>query len=193
MSILNLFPWTRIFGMRDNFEGGYFEKEGELVAKYLNNPEDVLVCGSGNGREARPIIHRAKRIVCFDFGLGYLLSGKKLCEAEGIKNVFFVLADIMQLPFPSASFDFIFFSIYSALKDSRFEVINDLHRILKKDGFVLLTCYMPSFPKAKKYNFTTFENVSEIEKEMNKLGFTVIEAGQDRKRSHYLFSILTSG
>ena len=54
-SILKLFPWTNAYGTCDNFAGGYFTKEAELVDKYLINVDDVLVFGSGNGREARPI------------------------------------------------------------------------------------------------------------------------------------------
>jgi ubiquinone/menaquinone biosynthesis C-methylase UbiE len=189
-SILKLFPWTNLFGTRSNFEGGYFTKEAELVDKYLKNVDNVLVFGSGNGREARPIIDRAKRIICFDFGLGYLLAGKKLCESEGIKNVSFILADALHLPFPSDSFDFIFFSIYSSLKNDRFKVITDIHRILRKNGLVLICVYMPSYPKAKKYGSITFKSIGHLEKEVNEYGFSLVEGGQDQKRPHYIFSIL---
>ena len=191
-SILKLFPWTNAYGTRDNFSGGYFTKEAELVDKYLKKVDNVLVFGAGNGREARPIIDRAKRIVCFDFGLGYLLAGKKLCESEGITNVSFVLADALHLPFPPDSFDFIFFSLYSCLKEDRFAVISDIHRILRKDGLVLLCCYMPTYPKAKKYGSVTFNGISDLEREVNEFGFSLVEGGQDQKRPYYIFSILSS-
>jgi len=190
-SILELFPWTNLFGTRSNFEGGYFTKEAELVDKYLKNVDNVLVFGSGNGREARPITNKGKRIVCFDYGLGYLLSGKKLCKSEGIKNVHFILADALHLPFASESFDFIFFSIYSGLKNDRFSVITDIHRILRKDGYVLLCCYMPSYKKAKKYGSVTFKSIDDLEKEVNEYGFSLVEGGQDQKRQQYIFSILS--
>ena len=190
-SILKLFPWTNLFGTRRNFEGGYFTKEAELIDKYLKKVNDVLVFGSGNGREARPIIDRAKRIVCFDIGLGYLLAGKKLCEFEGIKNISFVLADALHLPFPSDSFDFIFFSLYSCLKENRFIVISDIHRILRKDGYVLLCCVMPSYPEAKKNGSVTFNSIDDLEREVNEYGFSLVEGAQDQKRPHYIFSILS--
>jgi len=190
-SILKLFPWTNAFGTRDNFAGGYFPKEAELIDKYLKNVDDVLVFGSGNGREARPIIDRAKRIICFDFGLGYLLAGKKLCESEGIKNVSFVLADALHLPFPSDSFDFVFFSLYSYLKENRFDVISDIHRILRKDGSVLICCYMPSYPKAKKYGSVTFKSIDALAKEVNEYGFSLVEGGQDQRRPYYIFAIFS--
>lgn len=147
--------------------------------------------GSGNGREVRPIIDQAKRIVCFDFGLGYLLSGKKLCELEGIKNIYFILADALHLPFSSDSFDFIFFSLYSSLKEERFNVISDIHRSLRKDGLVLLSCYKGTYPKAKKYGFKTFNSIDELEKEINESGFSIIEADQDPKKPYYIFAILS--
>lgn len=180
-----------LFGMRNNFGSGYFTKEGELVAKYLKNIENVLVFGSGNGREARPIINKAKRIICFDYGLGYLLSGKKLCVSEEITNVYFLLADATNLPFSSASFDFIFFSIYCTLNEKRFDVLCDIRRILRQDGFLLLTCLLPWYPNAIQKGFVTFNNINEIEKEVTKYGFTFIEGGQDYNRKEYIFAILS--
>lgn len=180
-----------MFGTRDNFEGGYFAKEGELVAKYLKNGDDVLVCGSGNGREARPIADKARRIVCFDYGLGYLMAGKKLCGEGGIKNVDFVLADALNLPFPPDSFDFVFFSIFSSLKENRFNVLNGIHKILKRNSYVLILCYLPWAKKAIKYGFAGCNNVSELAAEVRKWGFTLIEGDQDKKHKKYIFAILS--
>lgn len=192
MSIMEkLFPWTMMFGKRDNFEGGYFAEEGALVEKYAQHPENVLILGSGNGREARPLTQRAKRLVCFDFGLGYLLAGKKLCEAEGIQNIHFLLADALHMPFPPGSFDFIFFSIYSPLKENRFDVMNDVRRIVRKGGFVLLTSYLPWASKAIKYGFATCNDMGELEKEVSRCGFSFVEGYQDKKYNKYLFAIFT--
>jgi ubiquinone/menaquinone biosynthesis C-methylase UbiE len=192
MSIMEkLFPWTMMFGKRDNFEGGYFAEEGELVEKYAHHPDDVLIFGSGNGREARPLVHRAKRIVCFDYGLGYVLAGKKLCDAEGIRNVEFVLADALHLPFPPASFDFIFCSIYSALKDNRRRVMHDVRQILRKEAYVLITCYLPWASKAIKYEFATCNNIKELEEEISQCGFSLVEGRQDQVHNKYLFAIFS--
>ncbi len=192
MSIMEkMFPWTMMFGRRDNFEGGYFAAEGDLVEKYVQHPDNVLVIGSGNGREARPLVPRAQRIVCFDYGLGYLLAGKKLCAAEGIPNVYFLLADALHMPFPPASFDFIFCSIYSALKENRGRVLRDMHKILRKTGYVLITCYLPWAPKAIKYEFSTCNDIMELEKEVSQCGFSLVEGCQDQKHKKYLFAIFT--
>ncbi len=192
MSVLEkLFPWTMMFGTRENFEGGYFAKEGELVAKYLKSGDKVLVCGSGNGREARPIIHQAKRIVCFDYGLGYLLAGKKLCDSEKVINVDFLLADALNLPFSRESFDFIFFSIFSPLKEHRFKVLEDIQKILKKTGVVLVTCYLPWAPKAIKYGFATCESLTQLGEQLHNCGFTLLDGGQDHIHKRYIFSIFS--
>lgn len=192
MSIMEkLFPWTMMFGKRDNFEGGYFAKEGELVEKYVQHPDKVLIFGSGNGREARPLVHQAHRIVCFDYGLGYLLAGKKLCEAEGIQNVDFVLADALHMPFPPASFDFIFCSIYSALQENRFRVMHDTHKILRKEGYILITCYLPWAAKAIKYGFATCKDIRALEKEISQCGFSLVEGCQDQIHKKYIFAIFS--
>jgi len=186
-----MFPWQMVFAKRNNYEFGYFTQEGEFVAKYLKNPENVLVFGSGNGREARPIVNKAKRVVCFDYGFGYLLSGKQLCESERIENVYFIAADALHMPFCSSSFDFIFFSIYSSLKEKRLSVLRDVRRIVRPDGFVLLTCVMPWYPQARERGFVTFRDAAEIEKEVSECGFSFLEGGQDPKRTEYFCSILT--
>ncbi len=188
---LKLFPWTTMFATKANFESGYFAKEGELVSKYLKNGDNVLICGSGNGREARPIVHKANRIVCFDYGLGYLLAGKKLCESQEIKNVHFLLADVLHLPFHSASFDFIFFGTFSSLKENRLMVMNDIYKLLRRDGFVLVCCYLPWAPKAIRYGFPTYKDVIGLEKEVTQYKFNLVEGGQDPEHNRYIFAILS--
>jgi ubiquinone/menaquinone biosynthesis C-methylase UbiE len=186
-------PWGGLFATRFNFEFGYLTDEECLVTKYLDSPDNVLVIGSGNGREARPIHRQAKRIVCIDIGPMYLMSGQQLFKSENINNTFFVQADMFHLPFAKESFDYIFFSLYSFSGERRFEMLKNLRSVLRPSGLVLLTCCTPRYPKvlAKAYPWTVFiSTAKELRREVCSCGFELIETIVDKKRPGYRFAIL---
>lgn len=53
----------------------------------------VLDCGCGPGRIAIQVAKRVKKVICLDSSEGMLNECKKNCEAAGVTNVEFVLAD----------------------------------------------------------------------------------------------------
>ncbi len=53
----------------------------------------VLDCGCGPGRVAIQAAKRVKKVICLDSSKGMLEECKKNCEAAGVTNVEFVLAD----------------------------------------------------------------------------------------------------
>ena len=109
---LKLSPWGLLFAEHSNLKAGYFSQERYLVTKYLKEKLNILIIGSGNGREAFPVCHDGHRIVCMDTGLLYLMAGKQFFAKENVRNIYFVQADMAQFPFNEKSFDFIFFSLY---------------------------------------------------------------------------------
>jgi ubiquinone/menaquinone biosynthesis C-methylase UbiE len=187
------FPWGKLFAARSNFEYGYFTAEKYLVAKYLRSPQNVLVIGSGNGREARPIYRQAKKIVCIDTGGMYLLSAQKLFKTEGIDNTVFVQADMFHLPFAKKSFNFVFFSLYSFSKENRFNVLKNIRSILRPSGLILLSCCTPLYQKLYKLEPSERAFIStakELSREVSSCGFELLETRVDKKRPEYRFSIL---
>ena len=183
-------PWGAVFATRSNFEWGYFIDEGQLVAKYLRSPSDVLVIGSGNGREARPICRDGHWIVCMDIGQTYLKSGQKLFANSGIQNVLFLQANMAQLPFKEYSFDFIFFSLYGVGK-KRFDVLAGIRRVLRLNGLILLTVGTPLYKV--KYDLVTevyIANEAQLREEVSPCGFEVLESSVDPERPEYRVSIL---
>jgi hypothetical protein len=187
-------PWGKLFATRSNFEDGYLIDEGYFVTKYLKTPSEVLVMGSGNGREARPICRQGHKIVCFDVGGLYCSSGQALFRKEGIRNVYFVEADIFHLPFIESSFDFIFFSLYSTVGERRFEMLKNIRFVLCPSGLVLLGCLTPLYRQQHKklplggYIFISSE--AELNNEVSSCGFDLLESRVDAKRPEYRFSIL---
>ncbi len=65
----------------------------QLDAIPLDRDDIVLDCGCGPGRVAIQAAKRVKKVICLDNSEGMLKECKKNCEAAGITNVEFVLAD----------------------------------------------------------------------------------------------------
>lgn len=189
------FPWGRLFAMRKNFEAGYLQLEGELVDAYLERPSDVLVIGSGNGREARPICGQGHRIVCQDLAFCYIQSGQKLFSELGAKNVRFIQNDVTEgLAFTDNSFDFVFFSLYSSCGRHRFEVMRDIHRVTRPGGLVLHNAATPYYrtaqPRADIKGWVLFDTIDSLQREVTGCGFRLLQSGVDKKRREYRVSML---
>jgi len=192
-TIEQIFPWGGLFATRENFEYGYLTQEGRYyVAKYLPPASDVLVLGSGNGREARPIRRKCNRIVCLDIGLGYLLSGRMLFTMEKVSNVSFVQADVANPPFAKKCFDFIFFSFYSVVRDKRFDIMREIRQILRPDGILLLSnCTSEYVTKWRTgYDWALIDDVEQLRQEVSSCGFELLESAVDPKRAEYRCSVL---
>jgi ubiquinone/menaquinone biosynthesis C-methylase UbiE len=183
------FPWGTLFAERRNFESGYLNAEGRLVEKYFKNEPNkwILVIGSGNGREARPICGYDCRIVCMDIGSIYLKAGKRLFSSERVQNVSFVQGDTKYLPFADDSFDFVFFSLYSPLGKYRFDVLHDIHRILRIGGLVLLTSLTSQYRNDKWH---VISNKEQLIQEVLSCGFELIDGEIDPFRPEYRVSML---
>jgi len=186
-------PFGSLFAQRSNFNHGLFNAEAYFVTKYLNTSRDVLVIGAGNGREARPIWRQGHRIVCMDIGWIYCRAGENLFRAEGAQNVFFLQANMYDLPFRKESFDFVFFSVYSFAASKRFKMLQNIRFCLRPHGLVLLSCYTPLYKKLYKKlpkGRIFIAKVSELQREINLSGFKLLESRVDPVRCEYRASML---
>lgn len=165
-----------------------------LAAAYLKRPCDVLVIGSGNGRESRPIQPDGHRIVCIDNVLLYLQCGRRLFAGEGVSDVGFLAANMHHLPFRKTSFDFVFFSLYSIALDRRFEVMEEIRGILRPGGLVLLsadtTLYMSLYRHVKNLSYFAIDTVDDLQREVSQCGFDVLEGRVNPLRPEYLHAVL---
>jgi len=191
-------PWGKEFLRRRNVEAGYKSEEGRLVKKYLQNPSFVLIIGSGNGREARPISRGGHKIVCLDYGYLYLSCGRKYFENEGICNIDYLQADMLtDLPIKDNTFEFVIFSMYSVCGARRFSVMRAIHRIMRTGGMLLLGCCTPIYPKLYPTShdyinkeFTLIDSASQLEQEVSLCGFKLLESGICPARTEYRKAIL---
>lgn len=143
--VTKLFPWGVEFAERRYTEFGYYPEEAQWVAKYLRSPARILVIGSGSGREAVPIHQDGHTIICVDIGEMYLRSGRRWFAHRNARSVYFVQGDMRWLPFAAHSFDFVFFSMYSYMGQNRMNVLQDIHRLLRPGGMVLLATWTPRY------------------------------------------------
>jgi len=122
----------------------------------------------------------------------YLKSGESLFAREGLQKVHFVQADMLQLPFRRENFDFVFFSLYTHASERRFEILDGVRRILRPDGFVLLSAGTPLY--RIKHPLVDGEacvaNAKQLRQEVSSCGFELLESVVDSGRPEYRFSIL---
>ncbi len=193
-------PWGGVFASRSNYEWGYFESEKIMIEKYLPAKSSLLILGSGNGREAKPICCDGHRIVCMDYGYMYLEVGKRLFSKEKIdRTISFVAADVLHpLPFKGGAFDSVFFSIYSSCGEKRFDIMRDIRHILKPDGILFLNCanslYPSIYPPEKDFSKYAFiDSEEELHQEVSQCGFDIIESMIDPDYNEHRYSVLKIG
>jgi len=189
-------PWGPLFAKRVNFESGFLSEEERLVARYLSPGSDVLVLGSGNGREARPICHQGHRIICVDLGPLYLVAGRRLFLSEGVDEIVFVQADVAALPFAKNSFDFVFFSFYSSQGEKRFDVMHGIYQVMRPGGHLLLTVCTPKYRQIYRKahlpmsDWVFFSGAEQLDREVASCGFILLESNPDPLRPEYRLSML---
>jgi ubiquinone/menaquinone biosynthesis C-methylase UbiE len=127
----------------------------------------------------------------------YLQVGKRLFKSEGVHTVRFVAADTSNgLPFRKEHFDFVFFSYYSSCGGHRFDLMHDIHRVMRPGAFLLLCSCTPLYPKQRpSRNFDHWiwiENADQLRQEISVCGFGLIESETDPERPEYRFSMLRS-
>jgi ubiquinone/menaquinone biosynthesis C-methylase UbiE len=136
----------------------FIGKEFELFEPYLKEKQQIIDVGCGNGRL---LYFFEKKLEDFDY-LGIDSSYKLLAEAKKIHSksarADFQLADQLEIPLKSGQFD-LAFSIrafhHLPSKEMRLQALLEMKRILKNDGFLMMTVwnlwqkkYLQHFTKA---------------------------------------------
>ena len=104
----------------------------------------VLDAGCGAGHTAMAFAPYVERVIACDFTSLMLDQVARLAEERGIGNVKRQLADVEELPFPSAQFDIVA-TRYSAHHWQRPErALTEFRRVLKADGVFIISDIMAS-------------------------------------------------
>ena len=113
--------------------------EIDYFKKYIKNGQSVLDLGCGNGR----LLNSLKEFNCEYKGLDNsvnLIDHAKKIFPDMSNN--FVVGELFELPFADQQFDVIFcLAAFHHLptKELRLQALNEMRRVLKKDGIVLMT------------------------------------------------------
>ncbi|WP_321422834.1 methyltransferase domain-containing protein [uncultured Methanobacterium sp.] len=171
--------------MRDDYVHGYSEREAvRLVdqAKTLaplmhhdtrySKGSKVLEAGCGVGAQTITLAKNSPQaeITSIDISTSSLNHAKALIQSEGITNVQFQTADIMELPFDDETFDHVFICFVLEHLPDPVGALLSLQRVLKKGGSITViegdhgSCYFhPETEEAVK----AWQCLIKVQKDLN--------------------------
>ena len=137
-------PWPCHFKLR--------AQELKLLSDFLNigNVKSMLEIGCGNAFGAVLFSDKADRIVATDLPdynlatstIGLNCAGR-LIQSLNISNISLLASQAERLPFADESFDLIFSAYVLEHLNNKKEVVNEMRRVLKKNGVVIAV--VPNF------------------------------------------------
>ena len=136
--------WDRVAFVYDIFANiinkKVHKKLKEIVANEITKDDDVLECACGTGMLTKIVAPRSKSIIATDFSSKMLKRAKKKCKK--FNNVEFTNANIMKLDFDDNSFDIVIAANVIHLLDDPIKAINELDRVCKENGKIIIPTYM---------------------------------------------------
>lgn len=140
-----------------------FWGELEFIKNYTKDNAQVLDFGCGNGRLVEILLDKNINYVGVDVCENLINAAKKNMAGlrESRKIQFLKIgSDFKKLPFPSEFFDSIYsIAVFHHLPGSklRLEVTRELYRLLKKDGFIVITVWNLWQPRYRKNIFKNWK------------------------------------
>ena len=136
--------WDRVAFVYDIFANiinkKVHKKLKEIVANEITKEDDVLECACGTGMLTKVVAPKSKSIIATDFSSKMLKRAKKKCKK--FNNVEFMNANIMKLDFDDNSFDIVIAANVIHLLDDPIKAINELDRVCKENGKIIIPTYM---------------------------------------------------
>ena len=149
--------WDRVAGVYDlfvNVINGKTHKELRRIVADLIEPEDVVLeCACGTGLLSTVIAEKCKQLIAPDFAPKMLKRAEKNCEAY--RNVVFRQANILSLSFQDGSFDKVVAGNVIHLLDEPLKALNELDRVCRPGGKLIIPTYMNKDRKGKTSGFAS--------------------------------------
>ena len=147
--------WDRVAFVYDIFANiinkKVHKKLKEIVANEITKEDDVLECACGTGMLTKVVAPKSKSIIATDFSSKMLKRAKKKCK--NFNNVEFMNANIMKLDFDDNSFDIVIAANVIHLLDDPIKAINELDRVCKENGKIIIPTYMNNDEKGNTSGF----------------------------------------
>ena len=149
--------WDRVAGVYDlfvNVINGKTHKTLRQIVSDLIEPEDtVLECACGTGLLSTVIAEKCKQLTATDFAPKMLKRAEKNCA--DYQNVQFRQADILSLDFSDGSFDKVVAGNVIHLLDEPMKALNELDRVCKSGGMLIIPTYMNKDQKGETSGFAS--------------------------------------
>ncbi|MCQ2207758.1 MAG: class I SAM-dependent methyltransferase [Paludibacteraceae bacterium] len=134
---------ARLYDVFENNYNGVVNKAlSEKVAELVNEHDEVLECACGTGMISKRVAPRCKKLLATDFSEGMLKQARKKCSS--FDNISFSFADITALPFENERFDIVIAGNVIHLLDNPQKAINELARVCRKGGTIIIPTYVNS-------------------------------------------------
>ena len=147
--------WDRVAFVYDIFANIINKKVHKelkkIVANEITKDDDVLECACGTGMLTKVVAPRSKSIIATDFSSKMLKRAKKKCK--NFNNVEFMNANIMKLDFDDNFFDIVIAANVIHLLDDSIKAINELDRVCKENGKIIIPTYMNKDEKGNTSGF----------------------------------------
>ena len=121
------------------------------VASLIGSDDSVLECACGTGLLTAVIAGKCRHLTATDFAPKMLRRAEKNCSAY--QNIIFALADITVLDYPDESFDTVVAGNVIHLLDEPLKALNELNRVCKPGGMLIIPTYMNKDSKGKTSGF----------------------------------------
>lgn len=149
--------WDRVAGVYDlfvNVINGKTHKALRQIVSELIGPEDVVLeCACGTGLLSTVIAEKCRQLTATDFAPKMLKRAEKNCA--DYQNVQFRQADILSLDFPDGSFDKVVAGNVIHLLDEPMKALNELDRVCKSGGMLIIPTYMNKDQKGETSGFAS--------------------------------------
>ena len=116
----------------------YLWPELKKLKRYIQSGQKILDLGCGNGRLFKLFENKNIKYAGIDF------SEKLIKKAKEKYGNYFQIADFLNLPFPDDYFDSIWaIAVFHHVPSEklRLKTLQEINRVLNKDGKIILTCW----------------------------------------------------
>ena len=147
--------WDRVAGVYDVFVNVInrrtHQRLKEIVSVLMEPDDTVLECACGTGLLSAVIAPKCRRLTATDFSEKMLKKAEKNCRT--CRNVTYLQADITALAFADGSFDKVVAGNVIHLLDHPVKAMDELNRVCKDSGMLIIPTYMNKDSKGKTSGF----------------------------------------
>ena len=149
--------WNQVAGIYDIFANllnrSVHQELIRLAAAQIHESDIVLECACGTGMLSKPIALKCKKLTATDFSEKMLEQAQRKCSA--CTNIEFRKADILELPFADSLFDVVVAANVIHLLDEPVMAMNELSRVCKPGGTLIIPTYMNRKSNGKSSSFAS--------------------------------------